>query len=212
MKRSGTLPLFKTLTFMESTDVTGNDELGRLDRQIAIECDPVTLIALKRIRQRAQLELESQRRNPELSAIMQNSAARATVSIAIPLPDGHGSLDGPLSPAQLTSLQQASDTAPNAIRYERHPVLSTQQHRHQFFGIFLAFFFHPIFFFFFFCGLEAAGAAPQKQRSCLARVAPIEQRKKSIVIDGDTGNGQVRFAKSISENSSTSGAWSRLTL
>lgn len=109
---------------MESTDVAGSDELGRLDRRITAESDSEVLIALKRRRQLAQIELTSQRNNPELGPIMQSSAASAVLSITTPLPAGHARLTGPVSPTELDNLQQqASCAARIAASYERRVFL-----------------------------------------------------------------------------------------
>jgi hypothetical protein len=127
-------------------EATVSDELSQLDRQIAAECNPAVLIALQRRRLRVQHELDSERNNPELAAIMRHSAASAVLSIATPLPDGSCRLSGPASALQVATVNTHDACSAAASKTVRPQPLPTQQRLTQiFFGIFFGIFFSPFF-------------------------------------------------------------------
>lgn len=94
-----------------SEDERKIDATAHNERQIAAERDSAALAALDHRRALAQRESESARVNPELEAILQSSAAIAVSSVNTELPHGSARLAGPMTAAQLVSMQEANRAA-----------------------------------------------------------------------------------------------------
>lgn len=85
------------------------DAIVHNECQIVTERDPATANAeLEHQRALAQRESESTRVNPELTAILQSSAAIAVSSVNTQLAQGSARLTGPMTAAQLVSMQEAN--------------------------------------------------------------------------------------------------------
>lgn len=98
-------------------DESESVEVAQIDQQIDVESDPATVVELQQRRALVRRERESERANPELSAIMHSSATRAVSSVFTPLPPGSARLSGPVTPEQLASMQAANRKERELVLY-----------------------------------------------------------------------------------------------
>jgi hypothetical protein len=94
-----------------------DSKIVALDIEIAQEASVAVRIELMHLRALVLRERASVQINPELAAIMQSSAARATTSTITPLPRGCARLCGRVSAAELAQMREVNRLANALIVY-----------------------------------------------------------------------------------------------